>query len=148
MSKESQISYPWRVVWIIVGLSGLAIVYITQKYGWVNLIGTTLGIETETWSKLSHFLVNRAIRFVLNDIFAITIIAGSFGRRDFVVFAVLVQLIGLFVFFIPYVILKIYYPTYNGPMINFIHRLILNPVLMILLIPALYIKQKRDNDEK
>ncbi|QCK15897.1 exosortase F system-associated membrane protein [Mangrovivirga cuniculi] len=148
MSKETKISLIWRVIWILTGIAGLAVVYITQKYGWVDLIGGSIGIETKNWDKLSHFLVNRALRFVLNDIFAIAIIAGIFGRRDFVIFAVMVQIAGFIVFFIPYVILKIYFPTYNGPLINFIHRLILNPVLMILLIPALYIKQKKENDEK
>ena len=37
-----------------------------------------------------------------------------------------------------YFIIKLNYPAYNGPMINYLHRLIINPTLLLLLIPAFY----------
>jgi exosortase F-associated protein len=89
-------------------------------------------------SKTAAFLVNRTIRFLLNDFFSIGLIYALFGSRQHVVFAFVVQLTGLFLFLLPYFVIKIYLPTYNGPLINFLHRIILNPLLMMLLIPAFY----------
>ncbi|NMM48031.1 exosortase F system-associated membrane protein [Marinigracilibium pacificum] len=149
MNKDrNNLSNSLRVFWLIFGLVGLAVVYITQKWGWVDLITQSLGVDTGEWEKITFFLWNRALRFVLNDIFAIAVIAGLFGKKDFVLIAILIQIGGFVLFFIPYVILKLYFPNYNGPLINFIHRLILNPVLMALLIPAFYMKQKQENDQK
>jgi exosortase F-associated protein len=96
-----------------------------------------LGEET-----VHRFLINRTIRFVLNDVFAIGLIFALFGERKYVVFALWVQLAGMILFLFPYFILKLNFPRYNGPLISFLHRLILNPTLMLLLIPAFYYQKQ------
>jgi hypothetical protein len=47
---------------------------------------------------------------------------------------------------VPYVILKLNYPSYNGPMINFLHRLILNPLLIYLLVFFFWYQKKDKQD--
>jgi exosortase F-associated protein len=84
------------------------------------------------------FIFNRTIRFVLNDVFTLVLIYSLFFERKYVVFAIWVQLIGLFFVLVPYFLIKINYPTYNGPLISFLHRLVINPILLMLLIPAFY----------
>src|SRR5690606_17307145 len=85
---------------------------------------------------LSRFLVNRLIRFLLNDALMIGLIYVLFYERKYVVFALWIQAIGMVLFLLPYFVLKSYYPGYNGPLLSFLHRLIINPVLLLLLIPA------------
>lgn len=87
---------------------------------------------------IAKFLVNRTIRFLVNDALAIGLIYALFATRKYVMFAIYVQLFGVVAFLIPYFILKLYFPAYNGPYLNFLHRLILNPTLLLLLIPAFY----------
>jgi exosortase F-associated protein len=89
-------------------------------------------------SVLGRFLINRAIRFIANDTLAIALIYALFYERKYVVFAVWVQLAGVVLFLLPYFVLKICFPSYNGPLLSFLHRLILNPTLLLLLIPAFY----------
>lgn len=89
-------------------------------------------------SNIVRFIVNRSIRFLLNDLMAIGLIYALFGKRRYVLFSLWVQLTGMVVFLFPYFALKIYYPVYNGPLLSFLHRLILNPTLLLLLIPAFY----------
>jgi exosortase F-associated protein len=89
-------------------------------------------------SALGRFLVNRAIRFMVNDVLAIALIYALFYERKYVLFAVWVQLAGVVLFLLPYFVLKVYFPAYNGPLLSFLHRLILNPTLLLLLIPAFY----------
>ena len=88
------------------------------------------------------FSVKKVIRFIINDIMMIGVIYGLFGRVEYVKVAVVVQVFGLIFLLIPYLLLKYYLGGYNGPMISFLHRLVLNPLLMILLIPALYFHKK------
>ncbi len=92
-------------------------------------------------SNLPRFLVNRSFRFLLNDALTIGLIFAIFYERKYVVFALVVQLAGLVTILIPYFILKINYPSYNGPLISFLHRLVVNPMLMLMLIPAFYFQR-------
>jgi len=87
---------------------------------------------------LTRFILNKSIRFIVNDLLAIALIYALFGERKYVHFAIAVQIFGLLFLLLPYFVLKLYMPGYNGPMINFLHRIILNPILMLLLIPAFY----------
>lgn len=75
---------------------------------------------------------------MVNDFLAIGLIYALFPEKKFVVFAFWVQLTGLIFLLLPYFLLKLQYPNYNGPLINFLHRIILNPTLILLLIPAFY----------
>jgi exosortase F-associated protein len=71
------------------------------------------------------------------------LIYGLFQERKYVLFAIGVQLAGLLFVLLPYFILKFQYPAYNGPLISFLHRLVLNPLLMLLLIPAFYLQREK-----
>ncbi len=112
-------------------VTGLVMIYLFQKTNAAALISQDL-------TSLQQFLINRSIRFLLNDLCMIGLIWALFPERKYVVFAVWVQLAGLVFFLLPYFVLKVYFPGYNGPLISYLHRLILNPTLLLLLIPAYY----------
>lgn len=120
-----------RVVIGILCCVGLLLVFLFQR---VDVAGS-IGIGN---AGMARFIVNRSIRFLINDALAIGLIYALFAARRYVVFALYVQLFGIVAFLIPYFILKMYFPSYNGPYLNFLHRLILNPTLLLLLIPAFY----------
>jgi exosortase F-associated protein len=127
--------------WLIALLSvaGLLMVYLFQKID----IAAVLNMEVP----LYKFMFNRTIRFILNDFFMIGLIYALFRERKYVVFALWVQLAGIILFLIPYFCLKIYFPSYNGPLISYLHRLILNPTLLLLLIPAFYFQRYSQTQE-
>ena len=119
---------------ILIGLAcitGLVVVFLFQRFdvsGWI-------GLDLEFFGR---FVFNRTVRFLLNDFLAIGLIYSIFHEKKYVIFALWVQLAGVFLFLIPYFILKYYFPGYNGPLISHLHRLMLNPTLLLLLIPAFY----------
>lgn len=129
-----------RRQWIVgtISVLGLAAVFIFQH---IN-IAAAIGVK----ENLSRFFVNRTFRFFLNDLFTIGLIYALFKERKYVLFALYVQLAGVILFLIPYFILKLYLPQYNGPLISFLHRLVINPTLLMLLIPALYLQQRNLKD--
>jgi exosortase F-associated protein len=121
-------------LWGVLAVTGLLMVFLLQRID----IATVMGAKDTMW----RFIVNRSIRFVLNDGLAILLIYALFQERKYVLFAVWVQLIGLLFILIPYFIIKFNFPRYNGPLISFLHRLILNPTLLLLLIPAFYYQRR------
>lgn len=121
----------YRIAWGVFSVAGLIAVFLFQRVDVAAWVGFG---ET----KLSHFLFNRTLRFLLNDALTIGLIYALFEERKYVIFAVYVQLTGLVFFLLPYFVLKLYFPSYNGPLISFLHRLVLNPTLLMLLIPAFY----------
>ena len=120
-----------RVVIGVLSVAGLTLVFIFQQTDVAALLGSEA-------ANIYRFIINRTIRFLLNDLFAIGLIYALFVERKYLIFSLWVQFAGMVLFLVPYFILKLNFPTYNGAMINYLHRLILNPTLLLLLIPAFY----------
>jgi exosortase F-associated protein len=134
---------PERVLLAMVCGSCLLAIFLLQRIDVARMLHLADG-------HTARFLINRTIRFLLNDACAIGLIYALFPFRKYVLFSVFVQALGMVFILFPYFALKIYYPHYNGPMINFLHRLVLNPVFLLLLIPAFYyqrIVQKKTEHE-
>lgn len=130
-----------RIIIGSIALLGLLAVYLFQRSNFYQL----LSLDFLQWSKQGIWMFNRSVRFVLNDIFAILLVYTIFGKKQYVWFAFAVQVFGILFILSPYLIIKWHFPHYNGPLINFLHRLILNPFLVIILIPAFYLKEKGEN---
>ena len=119
-----------RILITVISVTGLLLVFLFQRQD----IASVMGVEENIW----RFIVNRSIRFVINDVLTVLLIFALFFERKYVLFAIGVQLFGLLFILIPYFIIKFNYPGYNGPLVSFLHRLVLNPTLLLLLIPAFY----------
>lgn len=130
-----------RIVLGIVSVAGLIVVFLFQR------INIAAAMEVSD-HQIYQFIINRSIRFLLNDFLTIGLIYALFAERKYMIFALWVQGIGIVFFLIPYFILKIQYPAYNGPLLSFLHRLILNPTLLLLLIPAFYYQKKISSNGK
>ncbi|MEO1052806.1 MAG: hypothetical protein AAFX87_19380 [Bacteroidota bacterium] len=72
----------------------------------------------------------------------IMLIHGLFMRKEYTVFAFFVQLFGVVFLLVPYLVLKYNNFVALGPFVSDLHRLIVNPLLLILVIPALLYKHK------
>ncbi len=93
-----------RILVGVICVSGLISVFLFQRFDVAGLLGVAE-------SSINRFLINRTIRFFLNDTFAIGLIYALFAERKYVIFSLYVQLAGLILFLIPYFILKIYFPA-------------------------------------
>lgn len=139
--------FVWRFLLVSCGFMGLLCVYVFQHY--LNLFGFLTGNFTHidynsTYVNLDFwpFLVNKAFRYLLNDSFTILIIYGLFFERKYLKFSFYVMLFGLLVLLPLYVFLYLNQPEGFSSMIGHLHRVVMNPVLMMLLIPAFYFQQK------
>lgn len=124
---------PLRIAIAALSLLGLVCVFLFQQTN----VASWFGVDSP-----AAFYFNRTIRFLVNDGLTILLIWALFGKRRYVLFSIWVQVFGFFIFLLPYFALKSFYPSYNGPLLSFIHRLILNPTLLLLLIPAFYYQER------
>jgi exosortase F-associated protein len=125
---------------VLCASSFLALVYIFQQ---VNA-AEVLGIDNEKSNYLA-FSVNKLIRLVLNDFSCIVLVHAIFKNKRFNRLALIVFCIEVFLLLPVYLILKL---TIEGtseissPILSQLHRLIVNPMLMIVLIAAFYYQKK------
>ncbi len=142
-----------RISFIVLGASGLFLVYFFQHY----LDFHSILFKGQAPQELDYssdfkqvervpFIVNKIGRYLLNDLFTISIIYGLFYEKKYLRFAFIVLLFGL-VFLLPsYLFLYLAKPVGFSSLVSHLHRIVLNPVLMMLLIPA-YFYQRRLKDE-
>lgn len=140
-------SINWKQIAFVGGGGiGLVLVYVFQDY--LNLYNGLFGdgswkipyVGTDYLDHMSkaEFIVNKIFRYLLNDFFSILIIHGIFLKKSYTRFAILLMAFGLLI------LLPLYFYFYLASvpgfssMISHMHRLVLNPVIMMLLIPALW----------
>ena len=121
----------------------LVVMYMLQRTNYCELIYGIIGNDSPSTN--AQFIFNRTLRFLINDLSVILLIYVIFESRGLVKIAFFVQLFGLFVILPLYFYIKL---TLEGPseisspLLSFIHRIIVNPILMLLLIPAFYYQKR------
>lgn len=91
------------------------------------------------------FVLNKLLRFLLNDLVTIALIQLLFQRAAYTKFAFGVMLFSL-VFLLPAFFLA-NAMSWPGAFVSMLHRLTMNPVLLMLLIPAFYYQVSRGEKE-
>lgn len=114
----------------------LAAAYVFQHFSYAQLIGIyELGHPDAT------FIINRVVRMIINDSACILLIYALFGERRYLRVAFVIFCFELFLILPVYLVIKLRLegPTeISSPLLSQIHRLVVNPMLMIILIFGFY----------
>ena len=120
----------------------LILVYVLQQNSYFHLFfGTTF--ETHPYT---IFIFNKSIRLILNDTACLFIIYALFYDMKYVRLGGYVQLIEMFIILPFYFVVKLSIEgdsEISSPLLSQLHRLIINPTLMILLMIGFYIQNKK-----
>ena len=136
-----QSSFWYRSGLLATGLGMLAVIYIFQK----TSPAAALGFDDPN----TVFAVNRATRLILNDVACFIIIMAIFRDKKYLKIAFYVFLIEFLIILPAYLAVKL---TLEGdseissPLLSHIHRLIVNPMLMILLIAGFFYQRFASRD--
>lgn len=129
ISKELPLRGWARALLFLAGIIILGIVYIFQR---ANVGGVFGGMDTTV-----TFIVNRTARLILNDFACFLIIYAVFKERKYLKIAFWVFLVELCVLLPVYLGIKLSLEgtsEISSPLLSQVHRLIVNPMLMVLLI--------------
>lgn len=141
---------PLRLVYIISGALGLFLVYFFQHY--LDFYSVLFQFKAPEVLSHSHdfvpkeklpFVVNKIGRYLVNDLFTIAIIYGLFYEKKYLRFSFLVLLFGLLILLPIYLVLFLSNLEGFSSLLTHLHRLVLNPVLMMLLIPAFFYQRSQ-----
>lgn len=94
---------------------------------------------------LMKLIINIFFRYLLNSIVSLAIIYLVFLKRDIVVFSVWVFIVGFFVFIIPFYFFLLNYEQENYLLLFYIRRFLIQPILLLLLLPAFYYQKLTDS---
>lgn len=115
----------------------LLTVYLSQRFNYAETINNLLPIAIQIINPNAVFIVNKTVRLILNDLACMIIIYALFQKRIYLQASFYLFLAELFVLLPVYLIIKLKMEgtaELSSPLLSQIHRLIVNPLLMILLI--------------
>lgn len=124
-----------KIVMIAFGLAGVACTYLLQDMEFVSALAL---------SKETEFVTRKVLRVVLNDLFMLIFLTAWFNDKSVTRLAILIQLIDGLVLLPVYLAIKLHFEgtsEVSMPLLSQLHRIIINPTLMLLLIPAIHFQR-------
>lgn len=129
----------YRLLWIAVAISMLAAMYLFQRFNFLGAILSLVGQNHSAVHPYYFFIFNKTCRLTINDFSSFILIFALFNERKYMKVALGVFLFEI-VFLLPlYFVLKLSLEgdsEISSPLLSQLHRLIVNPTLMFLLIAA------------
>jgi exosortase F-associated protein len=121
----------------LTAILAIVVLLVSFQFRTLNFTGLLLGQgadDLRPWI----IITNKVIRYLVNDLAALALLWVIFQRRDFLQLAVAVLLFGLIVLLPLYFVGFFYFQDRLGVTLSYLHRLVMNPTLMMLLIPLFY----------
>lgn len=133
-----------RIFLAFLGLIGLGSAYLYQD------VDVLFKLSSTQFHPYVHFIVKKITRLFLNDVSMLLIIFSLFQSAAILRLALFIQFVDLFLLLPIYLILKLSLEgdtELSVPILAQLHRLIINPTLMILLVPAVYLQRHFNKNE-
>jgi exosortase F-associated protein len=130
---------------IVTAILLLVTLYIFQRFDYWLTILRILELD-QHYSPTTAFVVNKTLRLVFNDCACFVLIYAIFREKTYLKIAFYLLLIELFFVLPIYFVLKLQIegPTeISSPLFSQIHRIIVNPILMLLLMAGFWIQKRK-----
>lgn len=130
-----------RSIWFWLGIMLLIAIYIFQRFDFLGLFLSLVSVDADAVHPYTFFIFNKTFRFVGNDLACLMIIYFFFSDRKYRVLAWFFFLAELLVILPAYFVLKLSIEgdsEISSPLLSQIHRIIVNPMLMLLLMVAFF----------
>jgi exosortase F-associated protein len=130
-----------RYALIVLAMLILLMVYLFQKVSYAGIVNFILPDSLIINHPYGVFIFNRTIRLIINDGACMLLIWSLFGQMKYLKAAFIVFLIELVVLLPFYFVIKLNLEgasEISSPLLSQIHRIIVNPLLMLILILGFY----------
>lgn len=126
----------------------LAIMYQLQNLNFTRVLtGTPFNeaiIKDNADVTTLQFILNKSFRYIVNDLAGIALIYAIFNEKKYARFSFLVMIFGFLVLLPIYMFLSINFYNELTVVLHYYHRLVVNPTLLMLLIPAFFYQQSME----
>lgn len=130
-----------KVTLIMIGLSILVMVFLFQRANISLYLVSFIGFSETDFHPYFFFIVNKTLRLLLNDFACVLMIIAIFRERKYVMLAFYVFLFEFLIILPLYFVIKLGIEgdsEISSPLLSQVHRMIVNPTLMLLLIASLF----------
>lgn len=137
-----------RISLILMALSTLAAVYLFQRFNYLNFFLMLTGTQNASVHSYTFFVVNKSLRLIINDLACMLLIYAIFQQRKYLQLSLYVFLFELLVLLPAYFVLKLSLEgdsEISSPLLSQIHRMIVNPTLMILLMAGFFYQRHKSH---
>ncbi|MBI1767922.1 MAG: exosortase F system-associated protein [Bacteroidetes bacterium] len=120
---------------VVIAIGGIVTAFLGQEF---------LFLQGWNLSEQNEFIARKVLRVFLNDLFMLVFIAAWFKDSRVTRLAILIQLVDSLILLPLYLVVKLNVEgpgEISAPLLSQFHRMIINPTLMILLIPAVYFQR-------
>jgi exosortase F-associated protein len=137
-----------RIVLILLALSTLLCTYLLQRFNFLSFIESLFRNDL-SFHSYTYFIFNKTLRMCINDGACVILIYALFRERKYIRVAFYVFLFELLVILPIYFVLKL---TIEGtselssPLLSQIHRMVVNPTLMLLLMVAFFYQRSKSKN--
>ncbi len=112
--------------------------YHYRDLSWIKLITSGQAVSVKDPALSWSAILNKVLRYLVNDMAALGIIYALFAKPSYVRLGWWIMWFGLG-FLLPLYYMGLWLlPPSQHIALTYLHRLVMNPVLLMLLIPALY----------
>lgn len=114
----------------------LVLVFVFQRFNYAIALTSFLPEGLQITQPNTIFIINKTIRLVLNDVACMVLIYAWFKERKYLTLSFYLFLVEVFLLLPIYFIVKLSLEgdsEISSPLLSQIHRLIVNPLLMFLL---------------
>ncbi len=135
-----------RSVWIGGALLVLVLVFVFQRFNYAIALTSFLPEGLQITQPNTIFIINKTIRLVLNDVACMVLIYAWFKERKYLTLSFYLFLVEVFLLLPIYFIVKLSLEgdsEISSPLLSQIHRLIVNPLLMFLLMAGFIYQRVR-----
>lgn len=135
---------PSRLLLGMFGLLLLISVYLLQRWSVYHLVLGLTNADLPSFHPYVAFVVNKTSRLILNDIACFMLISAVFVEKKYLRVAFFVFLFELLVILPAYFAVKLSLEgdsEISSPLLSQIHRMIVNPTLMFLLIVGFFLQK-------
>ena len=129
----------YRRIALFLAMGGVLVAsYHYRDLSWIMLITSGQAVAAKDPALSWSAILNKVLRYLVNDMAALGIIYALFAKPSYVRLGWWIMWFGLG-FLLPLYYLGLWLlPPSQGIALSYLHRLVMNPVLLMLLIPALY----------
>lgn len=135
-----------RSVWIGGALLVLVLVFVFQRFNYAIALTSFLPEGLQITQPNTIFIINKTIRLVLNDVACMVLIYAWFKERKYLTLSFYLFLVEVCLLLPIYFIVKLSLEgdsEISSPLLSQIHRLIVNPLLMFLLMAGFIYQRVR-----
>lgn len=139
-------SHKSQILYLVLGLLILVGMYLFQGIDYFAKAALLVGWN-EAVTPSVNFIFNKTFRLVVNDMACFLIILACFKEKKYLLVSFWLLLIELFCILPVYFFFKLRLEgvsEISSPLLSFVHRLIVNPMLMLVLIVGFFYQKVRE----